>query len=380
MATLTESGWIEIGQGSFNKAYRSHDGKEVLKIQTAETVSMAALDTPMRSVRLWNELNANHPPPAYIIEKNGKCAWVCPYIEGEQASDAEMSKALIEIFNKSGRIVVDAIAPKNFLKTPSGEIVCIDIGMALQMEKRQEQHFQNRRLSTTSIAAWNELEYKYVAYFKKWGSTYPHTVDMVQALLFIKFNRPDMVDVSFLKDDPSFVKELAKAFNKQSAHSTLELLDKRASSQTQTITDAEKTNLDSNMQKRETPEEVRQCRSRLEVVQRINFPHLKNSCSKQLEQYISFYGSINRKGDFEPSLFTKIFKNEMLMKQNVQRAHLLLTKINGADCVETMQADIKNATQDLKDGSLASTLGKCLVAFELTKEKNIKSLLTRRLC
>ena len=59
--------WKPLGSGSYNTAYKSDDDREVLKIQhnTADD-----LDTPSRSVRLWNELNPKLPPPAYISSKN----------------------------------------------------------------------------------------------------------------------------------------------------------------------------------------------------------------------------------------------------------------------------------------------------------------------
>jgi hypothetical protein len=90
-------------------------------------------DLPERSVRLWNEINPDLEPEATLISTEMGDGWACPFIKGVQASDHEMSVALIDIFNRTGRIVVDATAPENFIKTPSGKVVCIDIGMALQI-------------------------------------------------------------------------------------------------------------------------------------------------------------------------------------------------------------------------------------------------------
>src|SRR3989338_631154 len=128
--------WKKLGEGTYNVAYVSDDGKSVLKIQKSDDKT----DTPERSVRLWNTINPDIPPPARLEQTEKGVGWVCPFIKGKQASDKEMSIALIDIYNKTGRIIVDATAPKNFVKLPfpRSRVVCVDVGMAIQMEQRDE--------------------------------------------------------------------------------------------------------------------------------------------------------------------------------------------------------------------------------------------------
>ena len=205
--------WELLGEGSFNRAYKSIDGKEVLKIQKTTD----ATDTPERSVRLWNVINAHVPPPARLEASELGMGWVCPFIKGKQASDKEMACALVEIFNNTGRIIVDATAPKNFIRTPTGEIVCVDVGMALQFEQREDSAFAAvRRKSFVSLKMWDShLRTRYNDFFKECEVTNPETVNTVKALVFIKDNRPDMQDVSFLKDNQALVKKIAKAYDAQ---------------------------------------------------------------------------------------------------------------------------------------------------------------------
>lgn len=206
---LLKDDWIFLGEGSFNKVYKSKDGKEILKIQKDLSDST---DTPERSVRLWNAINSHLSPPARL-EGLG---WVCPFIEGVQASDKEMADALIDIFNKTGRVVVDATARKNFIRTPAGETVCIDIGMALQFERREDKHFAEiRRKSRVSLEAWKDLEDVYKPFLTECAKKNPTTVNVVKALVFIKDNRPDLYDATFLKTNPDLVDKLAIAYNVQ---------------------------------------------------------------------------------------------------------------------------------------------------------------------
>ena len=171
-----------LGEGSYNIAIRSNDGQSVLKIQkfdldydeiTGEKDNeeeRPQTDTPERSVRLWNTINEGLEPQAVRLELNnleinttkpdGTTAllkgvgWVCPYVEGVQASDKEIQGAVLDIFNRTGRIITDATGKKNFLRTPDGTIVCIDIGMALEMEKREEVFLtEGGRIRSNSIVS-----------------------------------------------------------------------------------------------------------------------------------------------------------------------------------------------------------------------------------
>ena len=215
--------WIFLGAGSYNRAYKSKDGREVLKIQKS---AVDATDTPERSVRLWNAINAHVPPPARLEVSELGSGWVCPFIEGEQASDTEMAEALIDIYNRTGRIVVDATAVKNFVRTPTGQVLCVDVGMAMQLERREERGLQMvRRKSVVSLNAWSRLSDAFNPFFAQCAYSNPETVNVVKALLFIKYNRPDMYDVSFLKTKPELVNKLAGAYDRQNTQLALAHLD-----------------------------------------------------------------------------------------------------------------------------------------------------------
>lgn len=209
--------WRRLGAGSYNTSYRSEDGTLVFKVSH----DASPTDLPERSVRLWNLLNAHIQPPARISRQqiNGKwvTGWMCPYIEGRQATDEETRNELLNIFNRTGRIITDATAPNNFLRARNGQIICIDIGHALDMEKREAAALVGltRKPSLTSLEAFSEH------YDNKNGRDWinkaqlscPKTIQTIKALLFIKNHRPDITNVSFLQKSPKTIQLLAQAYD-----------------------------------------------------------------------------------------------------------------------------------------------------------------------
>jgi hypothetical protein len=262
----------------------------------------------VRSVRLWNLLNPKRASAKIIHTEHGT-GWVCPYVEGRQALDEEMSHALIDIFNVSGRIVIDATAHRNFITTPDNEVVCVDIGMALQMETREEQHFARRR-SIPSLKAWQELHDDYTSFFNKSSATFPETVNTIKALLFIKANRPDVFDVNFLRSNPDHKQLLASAYDQ---HNKIE--------------DALKV-VDSNRDP--------------------SIEGIKESCIKQLDHYINSRGSFKVEGTFSPTLTTKLFRDAKLTANKVNQARELRDLISAA----YNRDEIKNLFQNLEPDTI----------------------------
>lgn len=191
--------WAELGNGSYNAVYRSADGGSVFKYMYAlePDPESQELDNYDRSVRLWNEINPTLSPPASVqqqcIDGGLVWGWVCPYVEGRQSTDREMKQALIDLFNQTGRIVLDATSYKNFKTTPAGKVVCVDVGWALRLDKENK---TNKPVSLPSFSGWGRFD---AGLFSDHYHAYPKTIDTINALLFIKLKYPELTDAAFLK-------------------------------------------------------------------------------------------------------------------------------------------------------------------------------------
>lgn len=214
--------WNLMAQGAYNSVYLSEDEKWVLKIQKYKSDET---DAPQRSIRLWKAINPQLP--AYLVDTAVGLGWVCPYIKGSTPTDEDISRALITIYNRTGRIIVDATAHKNFIKMHNDEVVCIDVGMALNFETREETFFYEpiRRKSITSLSAWNELSTEYIGFFQTEEARQPISIQTVKALIFIKRNRPNTTNLDFLNGDFMLISKLANAYESIDVEGALKALD-----------------------------------------------------------------------------------------------------------------------------------------------------------
>jgi hypothetical protein len=321
--------WSYLAEGTYNYAYVDALRTEVLKLQKRDV----QWDTLERSVRLWNQINSHVPPPARIQEQWGHMGWVCPFVEGRQASDSEMRGALIDIFNSSGRIVTDAAGPKNFVTTKSGQVICIDIGMALQLEKRESEFYSDkssRRKSITSLTAWGELVDVYQPFLKQQKEEYPQTVNTVKALLFIKNNRPDILNVDFLKGDLELTNKLAQAYDIQYEHGMVKRKE---------IVNAIK-DIEQAKKVASTPSEVSKGREILSEKRPITIDSIKESCLNELNNYIKSRGSLDKSGIFSPVLLTLLFKNQRLTEIKVRHAKSLMESIEKSNSIKEIRDSI----------------------------------------
>lgn len=228
--------WTYLAGGNFNIVFVNADRTEVLKVIHPDVSEIDShLELPDRIERLWAEINPTLPPvqvidnPFYqqdidvdglkkvsgaLISKKKKClrsqapqACVYPFIEGTEPSEAEICKALIDIFNRTGRVVLDGGCLKNFIKRPSGEVVCIDLGLSFLLQKTSE----NLEKSIISCAIWDANEKTYRPFLKK-GKNRQFIV--INALLALQFFRPDITNADFLLQpkNGSLLKDLAAAF------------------------------------------------------------------------------------------------------------------------------------------------------------------------
>lgn len=193
--------WEFLGAGSYNNAYRlcqQHGGDLVYKIPKNKHYS--ATELPQRAMRLWNLINCDINPPAALLDHG----WVAPYISGTTPTETDICHSLIDIYNRTKRIVVDPGMPGNFIKQDvTGKTVCVDIGYALRMNVLMSR-------SQDSLDCWQKMsnifDMNLDIHSKKIGQ-------MGWALLFIAQNYPEIDNVDVLKTNSDLVAQLSELFN-----------------------------------------------------------------------------------------------------------------------------------------------------------------------
>lgn len=199
-----------LSHGNHNLAYRSTDGCFVFKC--AINSETDPTDTPERSIRLWNLLNPGFPAKVAYLHKKA-IGWIAPFIRGTQPMSDEIIKKLFEIYQQTGRVVVDGFVKTNFIKTVNGDVVCIDVGFALQLENRK-----GRQQSEESLDFWNRncMSRVYTDTFFDTEKEFPHLVpiiDATKALLYLQMHRPDFRQVAYLYLNKALMKELVMGYD-----------------------------------------------------------------------------------------------------------------------------------------------------------------------
>ena len=123
---------ISLGHGRYNDAYHFPDLDCVVKMSLPQDDARAsAISSPNRTVRVSQEyspeLNAK-----IIPDFLGKPAWSLDYVAGSQSSDLVMALLVLTRFEKTGRVLIDAMAPRNVLTQKSGVAVCVDTDLAFK--------------------------------------------------------------------------------------------------------------------------------------------------------------------------------------------------------------------------------------------------------
>jgi hypothetical protein len=370
--------WAKLGDGNYNTAYVSHDETLVLKISKDYDQKT---DGPLRSARIWNELNPHITPKAEVvvikdpITKKLVVGWTCPYIKGEQASDNEICDAVIDIFNRTGRIVTDAAAPRNFIKTAQQDIVCIDVGFALQLHKKRIPSLQ-RQKSRVSLRTWKVMNSEFMPYFKDTAYFFPKSVSVIKALLFIQKNRPNILNADFLKCDAELTLDLAREYNYQMAgmkcayDTVLENLDiahkKMLSSPSLkeglfNKSEQESKKEDAPSQDEIESKEKKEVLHEAKIEKQLTFLPIQKSCLTELHHYINSRGSYNEKtGEFKTSIKTKFFRNTALTITKVTKIIELKNSIEKTTSLEQLRELLEEVSVRYFKSNYKSHLEVCI--------------------
>ncbi|RNC76537.1 hypothetical protein DA717_15435, partial [Piscirickettsiaceae bacterium NZ-RLO2] len=97
------------------------------------------LDTPDRSVRVFNEINPTLTKHAQQSENY----WISPYIQGQEAPPQQQINYILETYSRTGRLILDAYCKDNLLQdNASHHTICIDPGNAVRRQSiASEEHW-----------------------------------------------------------------------------------------------------------------------------------------------------------------------------------------------------------------------------------------------
>lgn len=192
--------WEYWKKGGYNRVFRK--GNRILKIpKEAHTIT----DNPIRSVRLWNSINSDIVPPAELYYKDSVLkGWTCPFIEGVQSTDEEISNKLIDIYLRTGRVVIDAASKENFLTQKDGKVVLVDVGLALEIENLNFSNPNVKRKSIISKSVWDSNYTSMDGLFDSIQRFQPQTIMTIKALLYLSLINYLKQDFSLLLNRPDF--------------------------------------------------------------------------------------------------------------------------------------------------------------------------------
>lgn len=221
--------WTFYDYGAYNAAFRSEDGKQLLKV-THPNTGQSLTNLAERAAAVWNEINPGHPAaPCHII--HGYDAWVAPFIEGRPSTPYEVIGKLIDIFNSTRRVVIDAFGPGNFLTTADGQVICVDVGLALCLERRMERSVSDDSIATwegsprRSISSEKKNSLNYLASLTQVGGHNRDHVHYIFALLFLAEHMPEIEDASFLLGNTQLVNYIAVRYQMLECHSEHQMYD-----------------------------------------------------------------------------------------------------------------------------------------------------------
>ena len=138
-----------------------------------------------RNVRLWREINGPHP--FVKLSADGK-SWFAPFINGAGVTELEAAEAIIDIYKKTGRVVLDGYVAGNFRKgfyldkdqKKKEGIFLVDFDMAIIPKAKRK-----RRRSLAS-EQFHDLIQPF--YQEHWDTYFSVGMESARALLLLEEN------------------------------------------------------------------------------------------------------------------------------------------------------------------------------------------------
>jgi len=374
--------FTKFGEGANNVAYKNADETLVLRIVKD---SSGKFDTPERTVQNWNDINGTGEKAVETADdvikgkgalvltlEDGTKAVLTPFVRGIQATEDEMIEESYRIFNDTGRVVLDAVIENNFLTTEDGHTICIDIGLAVQLQRYQEDQFADRfngrRNSVTSLEdfdASRQVASDQPSHYQLVNSRFiaeyapPEKLsNLLRALLFIATERPDIENADFLraKGNENLTKILSEAWLAKRKMDDISQGITKENDRSSISYQAQYAQATAILKKRQPiaeikingpaeEEKVTEGRKVLQTEVPLDMPRLKAFCKTTLQDYIDSRGSMDDEGHVKLSFRGMFTTNHDRAVNKIIAVNELIKKI---DDTETPK-DIETLIDALRD-------------------------------
>lgn len=160
---------------------------------------IATLENKKYIVKTWQSINPDHPVEQYSQ------GVVFPVLQSKDpVSPRDISSKLIDTYSKTGRIILDAFDPNNFVRVLSGSVIVLHVGLALHLKENKIE--------------WQKIKKSIDAELLKQEKENPQNpvTPTIKALLYLSRVYPEIKEVGFLKQNDALVKTLADAYTKNS--------------------------------------------------------------------------------------------------------------------------------------------------------------------
>lgn len=192
--------WSGVGAGSFNQVFVSKKAF-TLKINEQSYHCRWVRKKPLeknlqsecrRAVRVWNELYSDNPATQNPLNKY---EWLAPYFGYHKANDSQAAEAVVKVYKKTGRIVVDACGADNVL-VHHNEVKIIDIDVALNPHSPASKDFARREIQ------YNPVRCGYDDFWDGQVASMPKTVNVIKTLCYLEQQLGELGDIRVMLDLP----------------------------------------------------------------------------------------------------------------------------------------------------------------------------------
>ena len=172
---------LPFAEGGYNRVYLTQesvpifdtDAQWVLKFRKKNYDDKAlALNDPIRAANKWRSINRDIP--SYVVDEDS--FWMMPFLGAERADDDLICETVIDIYRRTGNIILDACNPSNFVLF-DGRAVCIDVDLAINRESISSEDFFNNVVATETFDDFYTMSAQYGLH---------KTIEVIKTLVYLE--------------------------------------------------------------------------------------------------------------------------------------------------------------------------------------------------